>query len=390
MEIVFQDISWIIQFIWAAVLWTLPFFVISIGLSVLIQALKLDGMIARAFNNRIGVAIIAATAVGAFSPFCSCTVVPVVAGLLGSGVPLAPVMSFWIASPLMDPEIFALSAGIIGWELATVRLVATLILSLGAGYGTWLVMQTQWFQEIEIMPTMKAAKTVEEAGCGCDVPAQVAVGSVALAAMPPTQIQAEVSCCGTSEPAISVAMVSESSCCGVPESTGFVEATSLSLNAVPVNTLTPLPMVDQAAESSCCSVPAVEAAPIASLADTPATDGDSCCSAPSELQSAAEAKTWLSQVGESFRTIEWNLFFSQMLTESWRLGRWLLLAFLLEALITLYVPQEAIAATLGGDYVWAVPLAALIGVPLYLSNLSALPVISGLLGQGMQAGAAIA
>ncbi len=79
-----------------------------------------------------------------------------------------------------------------------------------------------------------------------------------------------------------------------------------------------------------------------------------------------------------------------MAQQSWSIGRWLLLAFLLEALITLYVPQEAIASLLGEQNSWAVPLAAVIGVPLYLSNMSALPIVDGLLVQGMQPGAAIA
>ena len=35
-------------------------------------------------------------------------------------------------------------------------------------------------------------------------------------------------------------------------------------------------------------------------------------------------------------------------------------------------------------------MAAVVGVPLYLTNISALPVVSGLLAQGMQPGAAIA
>ena len=35
-------------------------------------------------------------------------------------------------------------------------------------------------------------------------------------------------------------------------------------------------------------------------------------------------------------------------------------------------------------------LAALIGIPLYLNNVAALPIVSGLLAQGMQPGAAIA
>jgi len=71
-------------------------------------------------------------------------------------------------------------------------------------------------------------------------------------------------------------------------------------------------------------------------------------------------------------------------------GRWLLLAFLLEALITRYVPQETIAAVLGSESRFAIPLSALVGVPLYLGNLSALPIVKGLLVQGMQPGAAIA
>jgi uncharacterized membrane protein YraQ (UPF0718 family) len=76
--------------------------------------------------------------------------------------------------------------------------------------------------------------------------------------------------------------------------------------------------------------------------------------------------------------------------EGARLGRWLLLAFVLEALIVRYVPQAAIAQVLGRESWLAVPLAALVGIPLYLNSASALPIVSGLLAQGMQPGAAIA
>jgi hypothetical protein len=44
----------------------------------------------------------------------------------------------------------------------------------------------------------------------------------------------------------------------------------------------------------------------------------------------------------------------------------------------------------GKDSPLAVPLASLIGIPLYLSNITALPIVAGLLAQGMQPGAAIA
>jgi uncharacterized membrane protein YraQ (UPF0718 family) len=68
----------------------------------------------------------------------------------------------------------------------------------------------------------------------------------------------------------------------------------------------------------------------------------------------------------------------------------LLLAFALEALILAYVPQGAIAGTLGGANPLAVPLAALIGLPLYMTEAAALPIVSGLLESGMSPGAAIA
>ena len=79
-----------------------------------------------------------------------------------------------------------------------------------------------------------------------------------------------------------------------------------------------------------------------------------------------------------------------MAVDSWRLGKWLFLAFLLEALMVRYVPQPAIAGVLGEGSRFAVVLAALIGIPLYLNNVAALPIVSGLLAQGMRPGAAIA
>lgn len=69
---------------------------------------------------------------------------------------------------------------------------------------------------------------------------------------------------------------------------------------------------------------------------------------------------------------------------------YLLLAFVMEALILHYVPQEAVAQILGSRNWFAIPLSALIGIPLYLTEISALPIVSELLAQGMVPGAAIA
>jgi uncharacterized protein len=315
-----DDLIYLINFVSTAVWRVFPFFAISIFLSVLVNALDLGETIRRAFAARVGVAILLATAVGAFSPFCSCTVVPIVAAMLASGVPLAPVMSFWIASPTMDPEIFVLSVGILGWPMALARLGSTLLLSLAAGYLTWSLTQTGLLRDI---------------GAG---------------------LRAGI----TAAPGARAATTNAASCCSTAPA-----------QAQPLLALTTIPV---AASAGCaaqsCALPQPEPRlPVPVGARPPA---------------------WRLQLVNSLRAIKWPQFGREMARQSWQLGRWLLLAFFLEALIVAYVPQAAIAGTLGGDGWWAVPLASLIGVPLYLNNLGALPIIDGLLAQGMQPGAAIA
>jgi uncharacterized membrane protein YraQ (UPF0718 family) len=116
-----------------------PYLLITIPLSVMIKLSGASRYITSAFSGRPLVSVFLATVVGAFSPFCSCGVIPVIASLLIGGVPLAPVMSFWIASPSMDPEIFFLSRSVLGWDLAVWRLLATFIISLGSGVITHIL-----------------------------------------------------------------------------------------------------------------------------------------------------------------------------------------------------------------------------------------------------------
>ena len=132
------------QYIYESFLHTWPYLLITIPIAVTVKMSGASKHINRVFTARPVIAIILATFVGAFSPLCSCSVIPVVAALLIGGVPLAPVMSFWLASPSMDPEIFFLSASSLGMELAIWRLAATLVLSLGGGFITQFVVQRGW------------------------------------------------------------------------------------------------------------------------------------------------------------------------------------------------------------------------------------------------------
>lgn len=68
---------------------------------------------------------IMAVVFGAVTPFCACSTVPMTIGLLQAGVSFGTVMSFVIASPLMDPLIFILLGSFMGWKVAVGFLILT-------------------------------------------------------------------------------------------------------------------------------------------------------------------------------------------------------------------------------------------------------------------------
>lgn len=69
---------------------------------------------------------------------------------------------------------------------------------------------------------------------------------------------------------------------------------------------------------------------------------------------------------------------------------WLGAAFVAEYFLKLYLPEESLSAFVGQDNPLAVPVAAIIGAPLYLDGYAALPFVRGLMDRGMADGAAMA
>jgi uncharacterized membrane protein YraQ (UPF0718 family) len=80
----------------------------------------------------------------------------------------------------------------------------------------------------------------------------------------------------------------------------------------------------------------------------------------------------------------------EILSVTGRVAKFMLLAFVLEALIKFYVPQEWIVRSISPDSLFAPALDTLIGIPAYTGNLMAMPLVGGLLQQGMGPGAALA
>lgn len=114
-----------------------PYFILAIAFAGFSKATGFDTQIARVFSGKSWVTIVAASLAGALSPFCSCGVIPLIAAMLASGVPLAPVMAFCISSPIMDPEMFIITASGISLHFAVAKTLAAIGMGLGAGFAVF-------------------------------------------------------------------------------------------------------------------------------------------------------------------------------------------------------------------------------------------------------------
>ncbi len=254
-----------ITFVAKALAKVAPFLALSVAFAAWAGATGADHLIARAFTGRPAVMILMASLVGAMSPFCSCGVIPLVAALLAIGVPLPAVMAFWLASPIMDPTMFLLTAGVLGTEFAIAKTLVAVGLGLFGGAVTHLLAGTALLDQ-------PLRDGISNGGCG---------GS---------RIRA------------------------------------------------PKPVVW------------------------------AFWSDPARLRKFGT---------EAQKT---GLF----------LLKWLVLAFVLESLMVAYIPAETITSALGGNGFAPIALATLIGVPAYLNGYAALPLVGGLIGQGMSPGAGMA
>lgn len=84
-------------------------------------------------------AVVLASTAGALTPVCGIGVLPLIAALLRRGLPLAPVMAFWVSSPVMGPAMVVVTIGVLGTQFAVAKALAALGVGLLAGTVThWL------------------------------------------------------------------------------------------------------------------------------------------------------------------------------------------------------------------------------------------------------------
>lgn len=254
-----------VGFAGAALLHTAPYLILSIAIAAWAGATGADNLIARAFTGAPMLMVLLGALAGGLSPFCSCGVIPLIAALLAMGVPLSAVMAFWLASPIMDPSMFVLTAGVLDVEFAVAKTLVAIGLGIFGGTVVHVLSRTH----------------------ALDNPLREGVGNGG---------------CGGSK----------------------IRA--------------PKPVV---------------------------------------WRFWAEPERRARFGRDALKT---TLF----------LAKWLTLAFLIESLMLAWIPAETVTSVLGGQGLLPIVTATLVGVPAYLNGYAALPLVGGLMEQGMAPGAGMA
>jgi len=84
-------------------------------------------------GRRLGAGNAMAATLGIFTPFCSCSAVPLFIGFLQAGVPLGITFSFLISAPMVNEVALALLFAMFGWKIAGLYLLLGLTVAIVSG-----------------------------------------------------------------------------------------------------------------------------------------------------------------------------------------------------------------------------------------------------------------
>ncbi len=316
--------------VWATFQHNWPFLLVSVSIAVLLKLYLKPEKITAFLLRHQGAGVVAATAAAVGTPLCSCGSTAVILGMMATSMPWAPIVAFMVSSPLSSPESMVYSAGLFGWPFALVYFGMSVLLGLFGGALAAFAEKRGWLAN-----QSRFAITQAESG---DKLAK-------------TRGQAHVACCSASTPVLAVV-------------------------ALPVEG------------------DPVRYSPVHQRLAAPAPTAPTCgCSDTSPAESAAPNET-CGCAAPARQTLQFHFDGITFLKELWLVGRQLLVMFFgfafIGYLINGLIPTEWVERIFGSGTIYSVPLAAVLGLPLYVNSEASLPLVRAMLENGMSQGAAMA
>lgn len=295
------------------------FILISSGVSLLQQYIP-NSKIQAILSCSKGRGYILAAILGAITPFCSCSTIPMLRGLLKAKAGFGPTLTFLFTSPLLNPIIIGLFIATFGIKVTVIYTLLALCISIISAF-----MLDKMHYEQYVIPENKTYSKKSYPCCQSNA-------SLLQTNQDKSDLDSkkESACCSSEIP-------SYKACCGP--------------------TLQPIQPV-----TSCCG-------------SVQEKTSASCCSSslPSKIPSRFGKKLVLA------------------CREGWsqykQVFPYLFVGVALGAFVYGFVPSEFIATYASGDNFLAVPIAAVIGIPLYVRAEALIPLSSVLVSKGMGLGA---
>ncbi|ALR91543.1 permease [Vibrio sp. Vb2977] len=266
-------------------------------------------------SSKKGKGYFIAALLGSITPFCSCSTIPFLKGLLRARAGFGPMMVFLFASPLLNPVIIGLFVVTFGWKVAVFYFAIAMSVSVVAGY----VLEKLGFERY-VKP--EAYQAVGSSSCGTSCGDSSKKKEEARPA----------SICGTSACNEPTPVAAKTSCCG------------------------DAPKPEPKVEVSCCS-----------------SDGSATATVVEEKEPSRWVRIWQST---------WKDF-KQVFP-------YLMMGIAIGSFIYGFIPTEFIAEFAGEAKWYAIPVAAIIGIPLYIRAEAVIPLSAALVQKGMALGSVMA
>ncbi len=139
---------------------TLLFLVISYGVAIINQKLPSE-KIQQLLGGRNGRGYLTAAGLGAVTPFCSCSTIPMLIGLLKARAGFGPTMTFLFTSPLLNPIVIALFIPVLGVKVTIMYAGFALFTSIIAG----ILLQHFGFERFVKQDMLKPSSSSCSKGC---------------------------------------------------------------------------------------------------------------------------------------------------------------------------------------------------------------------------------